>query len=177
MRKVANQRTLVRKGKNMADKDIATYLNDHLAGSIVALELLEHLEATHADDSLKTFFAGLRSDIAADRGELETLMARLQISESRTRKATAWLTEKLTEMKLRFDDPGGGDLLLFESLEALSLGIEGKRSLWIVLAACAKQSPALSIMEYERLIERATDQRDRVEKLRLQVAAKTLMPG
>lgn len=29
-------------GRDMSDNPIATYLNDHLAGSAVALELLEH---------------------------------------------------------------------------------------------------------------------------------------
>ncbi len=28
----------------MANESLATYLNDHLAGSVVALELLDHLE-------------------------------------------------------------------------------------------------------------------------------------
>jgi|RhiMetdeSRZDD1v2_1073273.scaffolds.fasta_scaffold609614_2 hypothetical protein len=31
----------------MANKYLATYLNDHLAGSVAAIELLEHLEAAY----------------------------------------------------------------------------------------------------------------------------------
>lgn len=49
-------------------------------------------------------------------------MKALNIDQSRMRKASAWLAEKFTELKLRFDDPKAGALLLFESLEALSLG-------------------------------------------------------
>lgn len=158
----------------MANKEIATYLNDHLAGSVAALELLEHLETTR--DALKIFFQQLRTDIASDREELELLMARLEISESRTRKASAWFAEKMTELKLGFDDPGSGNLLLFQSLEALSLGIEGKRSLWLALSAVAKDFPALQ-MDYDRLIERATQQRGRVERLRIEVAPKALTAG
>jgi hypothetical protein len=101
-------------------------------------------------------------------------MERLEISESRTRKASAWFTEKMTELKLRLDDPKEGSLRLFESLEALSLGIEGKRSLWIALIAAAEQSPSLRILDYERLEERAQEQRDRVENLRIARAKKTL---
>ena len=33
----------------MANEHLATYLNDHLAGSAVALELLDQLEVTHSD--------------------------------------------------------------------------------------------------------------------------------
>jgi hypothetical protein len=57
--------------------------------------------------------------VAADRDELEDLMKRLNIDQSRTRKASAWLGEKMTELKLRFGDPKDGTLRLFESLEAL----------------------------------------------------------
>src|SRR5947209_272940 len=32
----------------MSDQYVATYLSDHLAGSVAALELLEHLEKAHA---------------------------------------------------------------------------------------------------------------------------------
>jgi hypothetical protein len=46
-------------------------------------------------------------------------MKRLNIDQSRTRKASAWLGEKMTELKLRFGDPKDGTLRLFESLEAL----------------------------------------------------------
>lgn len=158
----------------MANEHIATYLNDHLAGSVVALELLDHLEATHSESSLSAFFKQLREDVAADRDELQTLMDHLDIGESRTRKASAWLAEKITELKLRFDDPKDGPLRLFESLEALSLGIEGKRSLWIALTAAVEKSPSLRILDYERLTQRAQDQRDRVETLRIETAKKAL---
>jgi hypothetical protein len=154
----------------MADEDIATYLNDHFAGSVVAVELMENLESVYADTPVAKFIAALHADIEADRKELKDLMDQLQISESTTRKASAWLTEKLTELKLRLDDPTRGDLRLFESLEALSLGIEGKRCLWLALSAAAEVSPQLRIADYGRLQQRAEEQRDRVEKKRLEVA-------
>jgi hypothetical protein len=147
----------------MADDNIATYLNDHLAGSVVALELLEHLEKDYEASALEGFFRQLHADIAKDRDDLQELMARLDISESKTRKASAWLAEKMTELKLRIDDPQGGSLRLFESLEALSLGIEGKRSLWLALAAAAEKSPSLKLIDYTYMAERAQEQRDRNE--------------
>jgi hypothetical protein len=158
----------------MANENLATYLNDHLAGSVVALELLEHLEAERANTPVADFFSKLRADIAADRQELESLMDRLQIAESRTRKASAWLAEKATALKLRLDDPSEGDLRLFESLEALSLGIEGKRSLWLALSTAAKDTPALRVVDYERLTKRAEEQRSRVEAMRLETARTAL---
>lgn len=158
----------------MANENIATYLNDHLAGSVAALELIDNLLDTHSESDLTTFFTHLKADIASDRDELQGMMQRLDIDESRTRKASAWIAEKMTELKLRFDDPTDGALRLFESLEGLSLGIEGKHSLWIALSVSAEKNPLLQIADYERLKKRAREQRERVEKLRLQFAAEAL---
>ena len=158
----------------MANAHLASYLNDHLAGSVVALDMLEELETTHAHTPLADFFSKLKTDIEADRQELETLMGRLEISESRPRKAAAWLAEKVTELKLRLDDSKDGELRLFESLEALSLGIEGKKSLWLALSAASQDNPALGLADYERLIQRAAEQRGRVETKRLETAPKAL---
>ncbi len=154
----------------MADEHIATYLNDHLAGSVVAVELMENLESVFAGKPIAVFIAGLRVEVEEDVQELKSIMQRLEISESRTRKVSAWMTEKLTELKLRLDDPTRGDLRLFESLEALSLGIEGKKSLWLSLSAAAEGTPQLRIADYERLKQRAEDQRARVEPKRLEAA-------
>jgi hypothetical protein len=59
---------------------VVTYLNDHLAGSVVALELLEYLEKVYAGKPLEPFFAELRTDIVADRRDFEDLMTRLHVA-------------------------------------------------------------------------------------------------
>ncbi len=161
----------------MASEHIATYLNDHLAGSVAAVELLQHLEETHAGTEVGRFVAELQTEVEADRRELKTLMGRLNIDESVTRKATAWLAGKVTEIKLRLDDSEGGELRLFESLEALSLGIEGKRLLWLALAEAAVSTPALRLLDYERLAGRAEKQRNQVEERRLEASKKALLAG
>ena len=161
----------------MANEHLATYLNDHLAGSVVAVELMENLEAAYAESPIAKFVNGIRMDVEADQRELQELMSRLEISESRTRQVSAWLTEKLTELKLRLDDSAHGNLRLFESLEALSLGIEGKKSLWLALAAAAEISPQLRLLDYERLQARAEEQRGRVETKRIEIAKVALRGG
>lgn len=154
----------------MAEHHLATYLMDHMAGSEVALELLEHLERAQAGSPVARFAADLRADIGADRRELETLMERLQVTASRSRNVAAWLSEKMTELKLRMDDPSGGPLRQLEILEALSLGIEGKRLLWRALRTAAESAPRLRGTDYERLELRAEEQRSRVEVVRLEAA-------
>jgi hypothetical protein len=161
----------------MADDHLAIYLNDHLAGSVVAVELLQHLERAYSGKPVQQFAADLRSDIEDDRRELLRLMGRLNVAESRARQATAWLAEKMTMVKLRLDDWAGGDFRLFEALEALSLGIEGKRSLWVALSDAAAAAPSLRLLDYGRLAERAVEQRRRVEALRLEAARTALVPA
>jgi hypothetical protein len=158
----------------MAHDHLATYLNDHLAGAVAALELLEHLERAHAGTPVARGLSGLRVDIEADRGTLESLMKRLHVTESRPRKATAWLAERLAWLKLRLDDSGHGAFRLFESLEAVSLGIEGKVGLWRTLAEIAPAVSDASGLDYDALMLRATDQRRRAEALRIEAALPAL---
>jgi hypothetical protein len=158
----------------MAEQHLATYLNDHLAGSEVALELLGHLERGHAGTPVGRFAAELRAEITADRRELEALMARLHVAVSRPRQAAAWLGEKVTELKLRLDDPAGGALRLLEVFDGLSIGIEGKRLLWRSLAAAAERTPALGGTDYGRLERRAEEQRRCVETVRVEAAKAAL---
>jgi hypothetical protein len=155
----------------MANEYCATYLNDHLAGSVAATELLKHIEAAYADMEIARFFAELRRDIAMDCRELHGLMDRLQVAESRPRQASAWLTEKFTELKLRLDDSARRPLRLLESLEVVGLGIHGKLALWRALNAAADVSPELQgLLDYERMAQRAEEQRCRVEVVRLEAA-------
>src|ERR671917_118622 len=150
----------------MANESLTTYLNDHLAGSVVALELLDHLEEDGAGTAEATLLASVHADIAADRQELEAFMAQRGIAVSAPRKATGWLVEKLSEIKLRLDDAGDGALRRLEALETVSLGIAGKAALWHALAATAESAPELNGLDYARLGRRAEAQRAGVEKLR-----------
>ena len=111
----------------MANESLTTYLNDHLAGSVVALELLDHLEEDGAGTAEASILAGVHADIEADRQELEAFMAQRGITVSAPRKATGWLVEKLSELKSHLDDAGDGALRRLEALETVSLGIAGKQ--------------------------------------------------
>ena len=159
----------------MANEQITTYLNDHLAGSVVALELLEKLGTLYSGMPLGLLLAELRDDVTADRNELEELMNRLQIAQSQTRKFTAWLAEKATELKLRLDDSNDGTLYLLETFEVLSLGIEGKKGMWLALAAAAENADELRAIDYNHLVQRAEQQRQKVEEVRLETAKKALL--
>lgn len=155
---------------------LTTYLNDHLAGSVAALELVDHLIKITKGSERERFFVGLGREIKEDQETLRHLLHELGGKESQARKAAAWLTEKLGQVKLRLDDPGSGQLLLLEALETLELGIQGKRVLWRGLEVVAKRVPQLGPLDLPRLQQRAEDQIQRVEAQRLQVAAIAFAP-
>ena len=157
----------------MTRRALSTYLNDHLAGSVAALELVEHLPALVGPDD-KELLLQLKSEIRDDQQLLKQLLEHLGESESPVRKAAAWISEKLGEVKLKFDDPGDGELRVLEALEALGLGIQGKLALWRALRAVAGTESGLGAVDFGRLERRALDQFDRVDRLRLQFARTAL---
>ena len=152
-------------------EELTSYLNDHLAGSVGALELLDRLIEAHKERPMGKFFEGLRSEIQADQEELKGLLVKLGIEESTVRKAGAWIVEKLSRSKIELEgEPEEASAGLFLALEALVLGITGKRSLWRALQAASRAVPELARLDYSGLEKRAIEQCERVEAKRLELA-------
>jgi ABC-type hemin transport system ATPase subunit len=147
---------------------LSDYLNDHLAGSIGARELLDRLIEACVGKPLERFFRDLRREIEEDQEQLEELMAKLGVSESSVRKAGAWLAEKLSRAKIDLGERE--EMGIFLALEALHLGISGKRSLWRALQAASRTMPELARLDYSGLEKRAIEQCERVEARRLEIA-------
>ena len=145
-----------------------SYLNDHLAGSVSALELIEHWKDAHEDEPLGAFFSGAEADIRADQNKLRDVMPSLDIDESSVRKAGAWAAEKVGRARLLIagDEPGGLGLVL--SLEGLIMGITGKKLMWRSLAVAS--SPELSGYDFDDLQRRADQQIATLEAKRIEVA-------
>lgn len=158
----------------MAITPLQTYLNDHVAGSRTALELLDFLIDAHADGEARAFFTTLRADIAADRQTLDATIARLGGEPSLMREAGGWFADRLTRLKLAIDDPAASGLKHLEALELLAVGILGKRSLWRALDAVKPKVPALAGLDLAALQARAEDQFARVEARRVSTAASVL---
>lgn len=152
--------------------DLGTYLRDHYAGGIGAVELLEHLAKTHEDKPLGTFFKGLLGDVDSDLETLRGLMSALGFEESRVRNAGAWMAEKVGRVKLGSGSETYG-LPLFQALETLAIGITGKRLLWRALGQVREAHPGLKSIDFAALEKRAHEQFDRVETARLKIAEAT----
>jgi hypothetical protein len=156
---------------------LTTYLNDHLAGSVAAIELVDHLLTMLANDERRTVLASVRKDIEEDQELLQEILHRIGGSESRIRKAAAWVAEKLGRAKLHLDDTGQGELPLLEGFEAVALGIQGKLALWASLSTQREDWAELKQVDFDRLRHRAENQHDRIESLRLRSARVALAPS
>jgi hypothetical protein len=157
-------------------EDLSSYLNDHLAGSVGALELLDRLIETYEGQSLERFFRELRQEIDTDQETLKELIADLGEKESAVRKAGAWVAEKLSRAKIQLSETPDGQMGLFLALEGLALGIKGKESLWSALAVASETMPRLRGLDYVTLKKRALEQYDQVEAKRLEVAREVFTP-
>ena len=150
------------------NKNLTAYLNDHLAGSVAAIELMDDLIGASKDESLRGFLSSLKRDIQADQKILEELIDRAAEKESVTRKAAAWVTEKVVRAKFKIGGEDLGGLGLLQALEMLALGIRGKESLWCALEQAGTPLPGkIDLAELKR---RAVEQQHRVEHRRLEAA-------
>ena len=57
----------------MSKQELTIYLNDHLAGSVGALELIDNLIDTYREKPLGQFFKDLRDEIDTDQSTLKNL--------------------------------------------------------------------------------------------------------
>jgi hypothetical protein len=80
-------------------RELNSYLNDHLAGSVGALELVDHWSKLCNGKPLATSLADLGKDIETDQKTLRELVRVLGTKESSIRPAGAWVAEKLSRAR------------------------------------------------------------------------------
>jgi hypothetical protein len=126
---VALRRSKRRQGDQDGDKRraVATYLREHLAGADTAIQIVHDLSDAYRGGPEGALFASLYEQFREDRGVVEKILAELgYISRSVKR-----LAGRATGSALGTVAGGApGDLSLFRTLEALAIGVQGKRCLW-----------------------------------------------
>ncbi len=150
---------------------LTTYLEDHLAGAMHAIELLKAMRDNHKSDPLGQFASQMLTEIEADRDVLAGLTKRVGGSPGGPKEWGSWLAEKVSRLKLKH---GSDDLGTFEALEFLVVGIHGKLSLWRALPVAAGCDSRLQGMDFDKLASRALDQHAKVEEQRLAAAPSAL---
>jgi hypothetical protein len=109
---------------------LVAYLHDHLGGAEVAIQVVERLRRTSTSADDRMFFEWLYRHFDQDREVVESLLRRLGASPGTAKRVAGHASGGLLKF-LAGGEPG--DLALFRTLEALAIGVQGKRCMWRAL--------------------------------------------
>ena len=158
----------------MSRKLLAIYLNDHLAGATVGVELVRRAAGANQGTPLGETLEQLAAEIAEDRESLKRAMSDLDVGEDRIKVAAGWTAEKVGRLKLNGRLIGYSPLSRLVELEGLHLGISGKLELWRMLKQTAEAR--LRGVDLDELIKRAESQRRRLAPYRKAAAEQAISP-
>jgi hypothetical protein len=154
---------------------LGVYLNDHLAGATVCLELARRAaRSAEPGSESATARKGLVSEITADRSALLKIMITLGVKVRGYKMFAAWAGEKAGRLKFNGHLLSRSPLSDLEETEMLRLGVEGKAAGWRTLRAVAEHDSRLDTGQLDELLARAARQSDELEKLRVRIAAQVL---
>lgn len=155
------------------DRLLAIYLNDHLAGATLGVELARRLRSSNrGDPEFGEPLARICVEIEADRETLTRLMERLSVDRNPVKPVLAKVAERLGRLKLNGQLRGYSPLSRVLELEVLATGIGGKLQLWNALEQSFGET--LDGFDFHALAERADDQGQRVEDLHLKATERAL---
>lgn len=150
-------------------RSLALYLRGHHAAGAAAVGQVRRQAAACRDGELGLLLVRLSREIADDRAHLAEVMTKLGVAPARLRALVARLLGWFGRWFVRAHAPGRPQALLI-GLESLSLGIEGKASLWRTLREVAVAEPRIGDIDFDALLARAEEQRRLLEPHRLEVA-------
>jgi hypothetical protein len=156
-----------------ADRFLAIYLNDHLAGATLGVELARRLRSSNeGDPEMGQPLARICKEIEADHDVLKQLMEQLEIGRDQVKPVFAKAAERLGRLKLNGRIRGYSPLSRVLELEFLSGLVGGKMQLWNALEQSFGES--LEGFDFHDLAARADSQGQRLEDLHLAATQRAL---
>ena len=152
----------------MATDRLATYLADHLGGSVSAAELVDRLRQSDVDPTLAGALGQVAESIARHQAIVRQLLQQRGQREDRAKHFAGWLAEKLTRPAMPVD--GADEFGLLRALEALMMGMRGRVAMWQALEAILPSHPELIGLDARGLCDEAEEQLRMMDRHRLQVA-------
>ena len=144
------------------------YLNDHLAGSTVGVDLARRAKSENADNAVGEYLDTFLRELLEDRFILLSVMSALGLERDVVKQGVAWVGEKLGRLKLNGQLTGYSPLSRVVELEGLCVGTEGRLSMWRTLRRLSRKDERLGRFDFSALITRAEHQRRILERLRQQ---------
>jgi hypothetical protein len=154
---------------------LGIYLNDHLVGATTALELARRAQGSNEGSPLGDYLAGLVVEIEQDKEELEGIMERLGVGKDHLKLAAGWTAEKAGRLKLNGRVTSYSPLSRLVEVEALLLGVAGKRAGWLALLEITPGEPRLDEEQLQRLASRAEAQLTELHHHHAEAAAEALV--
>ncbi|CAN5861948.1 hypothetical protein BH20ACT6_BH20ACT6_11360 [soil metagenome] len=149
---------------------LGIYLNDHLAGATVGVELSNRAARSHRGSHLGDVLTQYSTEIAEDREALLALMRELDVPVRQYKVYGARAAEMLGRLKPNGRLLSRSPLSTLIEVETLRLGVEGKFCLWRALRELAEHDDRLDTGRLDDLLGRARHEADTLEELRAEAA-------
>jgi hypothetical protein len=154
------------------DALLSIYLRDHFAAAAAGRERCRASRDSNRGTPTGEFLTSLLREIDEDAATLRRVLTSVGVAPSKPKLAALLVAERLGRLKLNGQLTGYSPLSRLIELEALLLGVEGKRRLWIALGELA--DPRLAEFDFGALAARAEAQRDGLEEQRRAAVATAL---
>lgn len=143
-----------------------TYMRDHHAGAAAGVDLFRRVADAHEDGHIRDVVSRLGDQTEEDKAELERLMELVGTSPSLLKDLPARAAETVAKLKPNQRVAERSPLSDLLELEALTLAVTGKELGWKALLDIG--DPRLPRTTLEQLAERAREQGEQLETLRLE---------
>lgn len=152
---------------------LAGYLNEHLAGAEGALRVASRLRAVGDDDDLVRFMDRFSADIERERAVLEDILGLLDADPSLIGRTVG----TVGGMVMRVREVISETPTRLEDLEALAIGVWGRRLLWGTLVRVATHDDRFDTFDLDRLVATAEDHERGLLRLRAREIDRELADG
>ena len=149
---------------------LIAYLRDHLGGADMAIRVVHRLGSTNQSAEDGALFRRLSKEFEEDHSVVRALLTHLGAS-GRSIKRAAGVASGAVLSVTAGGEPG--DLSLLRTLEALSIGVQGKRCMWRALQNLRTVPPTVDGMDFVELEAKAVRQWEAIEERRRALVAQT----
>jgi hypothetical protein len=149
---------------------LATYLQDHYAGSSAGIELFRRAADQQSDPVTRTALTAMSERIENERTLLAKYLAVVDAKPDQVKNAGAWVAEKLGRFKPNGELVRRSPLSDVTELEMLRITVEGKAAGWRVLRSLSAEEKGFDPVELDGLLADAQQQLEELEQLRMTAA-------
>lgn len=155
----------------MDHTQLRRYLEDHVAGADVGLRIASRLEHDYPGTQVAVVMTRMSGDIRTERAIVVDALGRLDASPDPVRRAMG-LVGSLGRLAGSLPFVPGPSLL--EDLEALAVGVWGKRLLWGALGRVQESEGGFDGIDLDALASAAEEQEKELLELRQEAIVEVL---